>query len=580
MMAGRLAPGVSRQQAQAELTALSNRFRAQFQLASRDVADIGTERVLVTGTTFFAQPNKKNMALPMFALMMAAVALVLLLACANVSNLLLARMASRHREIASRLALGAARSRLVRQLLTESLLLSLLAGGSGLALAFVLPQVVLRYAAAEGPFFRISPDSTVLAYSVTLAVLSAIAFGLAPALRCTRVSVNEALKQQTPFASTRLPLRDVLLGVQVAISLVLLVGAGLMLRGIRQARAADLGFRVEGVVALTLDLPVNRYDDARARILTTQLVERLRPFAVDRNVAVSAKIPLSNNRMMTGVTFPGQSSNRAIPLLVQFVSPAYIDVLNIPLAAGRDFVPQDLDRKNILINEAMAHRYWPGQNPLGKSIRSGGRLLEVVGVVRDAQILGIGPVEPMFFSPYAGGQSATLLLRLSKAGLAPQQLVDVVRGIDPKVVATVEPMSDQVERWLGPSRVGSILAASLGMLALVLACVGVFGVMAYSVEQRRREIGVRMAIGAEKAQIIRLVLRGNSKPLLGGLAAGLLASAFLSRLLHSFLYGVSYLDPVAYGGVLMVLLAAGLAATFIPAHRATSIDPLVALRYE
>jgi predicted permease len=571
---GRMAPGVSRSQAQAELSALSTQFRANL---SKTESDRKPQRVVAVGTSFFAQPNRKSQASAMFTLMFVAVGLVLLLACANVGNLLLARSAARRKEIASRLALGASRGRLVRQLLTESLLLGLAAAGLALALAYILPGVVLRSMAAA-PSLRLEPDRMVLGFSLGLGVLSSVLFGLAPALRATRLSVNEVLKQHSAGGGSRLWFRDALAAVQVAISIALLIGAGLMLRGVQAAQTADLGFRTD-VDLVTIDLPANAYDSVRARVAIASLTENLRPLAEQGLIAGCGFAPLSNRRGVTGVYFQGQTPDQAVPMAVQFVSVGYFEVLGMPIVEGRGFTVEDGARKNIIANKSMAERYWPGESPIGKAIFNGPDRREIVGVVRDAQLTEIGPIAPMFFWPFSGDQSATLLIR-DRAGISPRDLMAAVAAVEPRAIVNVVRMPEQVERWLGPSRTASAIAASLGGLALTLAAIGVFGVLAYSVEQRRREIGVRMALGAHPSQVVALVLRVNALAMGGGVAGGLVLSGLTSRLLSGFLYGVSRLDLAAYGGVLLILLAAGFAAAIVPAHRATKVDPVVALRYD
>jgi predicted permease len=572
-MEGRLAPGVTREQAQAELAGLAEQFRAEF----GGHTDRKPQQVLATGTAFMQQPGRKRQAGAMFVLMFVAVGLVLLLACANVSNLLLARSTARYKEIAARLAIGASRARLIRQFLTESALLALLACGLGLLLAEVLPGVVLNTLVGETPWLKVAPDAWVLGYSILLAVLAALFFGLAPALSATRLSLNEALKQHSPSTGRRFAIRDVLVGVQVAVSVILLAAAGLMLRGIRQAHLTDVGFRTQGVELLTVELPANAYDETRGRVAIAHIVERLRPLADRGAVAVTMFPPLGNRGAVTGTRLPDQNPDQARPIDVQFVSPGYFGVLGIPVIAGREFVLDDAMRKVVLVNEAMAAKYWPGQNPLGKIIVNDQERREVIGVVRDVQLTDLGPVEPMWFRPYFGGQRTVLVVRGAASGA---DLAAAVAQGEPRAIAIPASLAEQLDKWLAPAKVASTLAGALGLLALVLATIGVFGVLAYSVEQRRREIGVRMALGARPGQVISLVVRSNSRAIVWGAVAGIVASLASSNLIAGFLYGVSRVDALAYGGVLAILLVAALAASIVPARRATRVDPLVALRYD
>jgi len=280
---------------------------------------------------------------------------------------------------------------------------------------------------------------------------------------------------------------------------------------------------------------------------------------------------------MTGFRLPGQRTDRDTIVLIQYVNADYFDVLGIPLIAGRNFVAEDRERRNVIINETMARRYWPGSSAVGQPIVTGDRQRrEVVGVVRDSQVYGIGPVEPIFFEPFGGHQRAVLLAPSPVASAT----ADVVRRAESRAVISTRPLSDQVDRWLQDSRAGATLASALGLLALLLATVGVYGVIAYSVQQRRWEIGVRMALGAQPGEVVGLILRRNARPVMCGLAVGLAASIAGSKLLESSLYGVSRFDPYAYAGVFALLLAAGVTASLIPARRATRTDAIVALRHE
>jgi predicted permease len=555
-VAGRLAAGESRASAQAELTLLSSQFHSGLREKPRGLA--------LAGTSFAERPGGKRAGLTVMYLLMAATAAVLLLACANVGNLLLARAAARQREIAVRLSLGASRRRVIRQLLTESLLLAAIAGGLGLLLAFVLPGRVLAFF-TQSISVNLRPDSTVLLYSTALALTSAIAFGLAPALRATR-----ALQ-----TVERLRLRGVLLGVQVTISVVLLASAALLVRGLERARSLNPGFDTRGVTMLMLDLPVNRYDEARGQEVVQELRQRVEAITGPDTVAVSRMTPLGNSRSLTDFTLRGRSQ----PMLFQHVSAPYFRVLGIPLLAGRHFTDSDGDRGPVIVNEALARRYWPGESAVGKVFNSGAAPREVIGVAADAQVQGLGPVEPLFFVPYRGGRQTTLLIRDESGVLARgNTLGSLAAELEPQATATVRAIADQVERWLGPSRVGAAMAGALGLLALTLATIGVYGVIAYSVAQRRREIGVRIAVGAKPGQVVSFVLRGNARPALAGAAAGAALAVAVSQVLADMFFGLSPLDAPAWAGVLVVLLIAAATASVVPARQAARLDPVEALR--
>jgi len=572
-VAARLAPTVTRERAQAELTAVYRRFSEEVKRPSREI--------MVTGTELL-DPKKRQRAAPILVLVLAAVGSILLLACANVSNLLLARAAARQREIAVRVAIGAGRWRVIRQLLTESLLLAGIASGAGLLLAFVLPDLVLRTMGQPlPPTAHLTPDLNVLGYAVGIAVLSAFAFGLAPALRGTRLAVSETMKHQSAHASARFPLRGVLLGVQVAISVALLVCAGLLLRGVLRARSMDLGFRTEGVSAVELTLPTNTYDDARRQAFLDDLLGQLQGMAGGEGVSVSALVPLSDSRNSSDFVVPGMSPQLNPSMEVQQVSPDYFTLLRMPIAAGRPFRPEDRERGAIIVNEALARRYWPGQSPVGQTVKIGHGSPEIIGVVRDSHVYGLGPVRPTFFTPYvASGHTVARPVALLLPQAIASQAASAIRHAEPRASIEVFPLTDQVDQALGGSRGAARLASALGLLALLLATVGVYGVISYSVEQRRREIGIRMALGARPEEIAGMVLRRNFWAVSIGLVVGLGISVAASTALESQLYGLSRFDSIAYAGVLALMLAAALAASVVPALRAARTDAVTALHHD
>jgi predicted permease len=563
-VAGRLGPEVRPEQARAELELLRGQFFAQFKIDRRGA-------VLLSGTQMLANPGtKRSGIIPVFLLMFAGVTLVLLLACANVGNLLLARAAARRREIAIRLSVGAGRGRVIRQLLTESLVLACLAAGAGVAIAYWLPSYVVTLAA--GPVgLRLKPDGLVLAYSLALASLACLAFGLAPALHATRPDTARSLS-----GGDRLMLRGALLAVQVAISVVLLVTAGLMARGIQRARSQDPGFAIKDVSVISFDLPASSYNGPRKHAFFTQLAREVEGVSEARQFGFASNTPLSNRRQVTSFRKDGESASQ--PAMVTFlsVSSGYFNVLRIPIVVGRNFEPAGQDRKVILINETAARRYWPGESPVGKTIylRTPS---EIVGVVKDAYTSDLSQIEPLFYQPIDGAEAPEMLVR--EAGLS-QAVAAIAKRIDSRVEVRVAPLSENLDRWLAGSRIGATLAAWLGAFALLLASIGIFGVFAYVVQQRTREIGIRMALGARPGQVIGLVVGSHSRPLGAGIALGLLGALGASRLLVRYLYGLSPLDVVSYGVVIALLALAGAAATIVPARRASRIDPATALRWD
>jgi putative ABC transport system permease protein len=572
-MAGRLAPGVTREQARAELEVLSRQFRAQW----NDPA-LRSVPLVLSGTAFLAQPGLKASLVPILALMFAAVMLVLLLACANVGNLLLARALARQREFAIRLSLGASRRRLVRQLLTEGLLLSCSAGTIALLVAYALPELVLRAVIDDELPSGIAPDARVLVFTLGIAALACLLFALAPALKATQAAM-ETLVARREVTRTGRRLRSALLAAQLALSVILLASASLLVRGVQQAQTQDPGFQVDDVFVVSFAFPGQAYDETRARAFVSELHAALKADASFGPVAATNTIPLGNTRNMTGFRLPGEDEKQSRMIQIESVSPEYFMVLRIPIVAGRHLDATDRPGGAITINEAMARRYWPDGSPVGQTIVFRDRVREIVGIVRNAHTTGLDAVEPVYYELTAGGPSTRLLLRSQTPDPTPR-LRAVVSGLDNRVAVQARPLAAYRDRSLEASRVMALTAGTIGLLALVLASVGVFGVFSYVVHERTREIGIRMAIGARAPQVIRLVLGSTAWATVGGLAGGFLASFVVSRFLTGQLYGVSRLDPAAYAMLAAVLTVAAALATWLPARRATRVDPATALRVE
>lgn len=566
---GRLAPGTTREQARAELEALSRSFRTE--------AAIDLRSILVTGTEFLARPGRKNQLLVSVAFVSVALVLVWMLACANIGNLFIARAAARAREISIRLALGASRARVVRQLLTEGYVLSLAATGFGVVVAYVLPTVILRVVAGTGsPPFSLSPDAVVLGYAILLAVASTIAFGLAPALHATRGRMSIASMAREGLGSSAGRLRSVLLAVQVAVSLILLVSAGLLVRGVQRAGSFDPGFAVNDVNVLSFELP-SAYDAARSTALFADLAAALDELPA-ATVGLAGRAPLDPRRDIAFVRLHGTSDATPTPYLK--VSPGYFDVLGIRIVAGRNFQSAETTG-SALINESMARRYWPNESPIGKTVviqgdrQSPSR--EIVGVVRDAYTVRLDAVEPLLYQPITDeSRVPKVLVRTSHAA----DVSRIIARLDPRVRVQTTPLSAILNSELDSSRVGARLVVVLGVFALALAAVGMFGVFAYIVRQRTREIGIRIALGAQPGAVVRLVLAGQSRALLVGLSVGVLGAVAASVILRSYLYGLSPADPVTYLAVATALTFAAFVAGYVPARRATSIDAATTLRSE
>jgi predicted permease len=572
-VSARLAPDISQNEAQAELGALFRQYSAAIPRADFERPP---GEILLTGTALLDHPLRQQLLAPALALVTAAFGSILLLACANVANLLLARGTVRRREIAVRSALGAGRWRVIRQLLTESLLLAGLASAAGLVLAITLPGVVLRFAGNIVPDnVSLTPDLRVLAFVVVVALLSALAFGLLPALRATGTNPNDVLKQQSAQVSPRARLRGTLLGVQVAISVLLLLAAALLVRGVDRAQSLDLAFDTAAVTALRVTLPPNAYDLTREAAFYDELVAGLE--AGGAPAAVSMLLPLGERWENTG--FGGVQCNTD-RIVTQRVSRGFFDVLGIPFVAGATFRAPGAGPESIVIDESLARACWGDRNPIGQTVVLG-RPHEVVGVVRDAQLQRIGLVQPTYYAPFIPDGN---LVSGPAFVLVPSELAaaaaTAVRRLDSRAAAEPIPLGEQVERSLGTSANIARIAGALGVLALVLATVGVYGVISYSVERRRREIGVRMALGARPRDIVAIVLRSNGVAVVVGLVVGLVLAGAASLALRSRLYGLSPLDPIAYLAVLGLLAVAAIAASVLPARRAARTDSVTALHQD
>lgn len=572
-IAGRLAPGATRDQAGLELDRLSAEFR---RAVNQDVT-----HPIVRPTRLLTQ-TKGSGPMMIFALMFTGTTLVLLLACANVGNLFIARGLARQREIAVRLSLGASRARVIRQLLTEGLLLAVIAGTIGIAIAFIVPQLLVQAAFSRDAVPPLPPDSALLVFTCALCVLACLLCSLAPALRSTRsgtMPLSGSASGATPAIGSGLSLRGLLLATQLAISLILLVGATLLARGVQQAANQDPGFAVDGIAVASLELPIRGYDKPRTAALVRTLDTALRARPDLGPAALTASEPLARGRSMSGVRLPGEAENRSRSVQEHRVSPAYFDVLGIPLVAGRGFTADDAGRDVALVNQTLARTLWPGENPIGRTILAGPGGTEIIGVVRDAHTSGLDRLDPMLYRPLTDAVPH-ILLKPRHAAETPTALQALVDDIDPRVRVTVEPLRVAFDRWLSASRVGAQMAGAVALLALVLAALGVFGVFAFAVQARTPEIGLRMAVGARPAQVVGFVLRSTARTTLGGLAAGLIGAFAGARLLEGQLYGVSPFDPLAYLAAAAMLATAAAIATCVPALRATRIDPVTALRRE
>ena len=569
-VAGRLAASASRMTAAAELTALDRQFRV-----GQHQTD--PSRVLVADTTLVTQPDAARV-VPIFALLAGGVLLLLLLACANVGNLQLARAISRRREIGIRVSLGASRLRVVRQLMTEGLVLAVGAGALSVYVAYALPPFLLAQlkGGEDAASLPLAPDLRVLLFTTTISLLACGLFSLAPALRGTHVTAEAVRGGRSEATTGRVPLRTALLAVQVAISTVLLVAAGLLVRGVLHAATFDVGFRTRDVVAVYLQLPKGAYTPQATHALLLNLQQALTT-AEAGPVGTTNIVPLAHMSFSeNGIRLAGEPKSVGRTVDLHTVSPAYFDVLHLPVVAGRVFTGAD-GGEALVVNETLARTLWPGRVAVGQTFLAGSRTCLVVGVVKDAYLTSLDRVPPTAFQQDRA-EAPQLVLRDTPG--ARDRVRAVMAGLDSRAIVTFHLLSDNVREYLQDSIVGASIAASLGLAGLGLAAIGVFGVFAYIVSERSREIGIRLAIGARGRDVVRLVLGRTSGALAAGLVVGVGLSLVASPVLRSVLYGVSPRDPLAMVSAAATLAVAAVAASVVPLRRALRVDPAVTLRQD
>ncbi len=558
--------------------------------------------VQVVPTSSFGRPADRREGVVFFSIAFVALLLVLLIACANAGNLLLARTAARGREIAVRVSIGASRARIVRQLLTESFVLASLAAIAGIWIATVLPTFVIDRGFQSSDVggrlaYSVAPDWRVLAFTIGLVAFTCLAFGLAPALHASRAQITGGLKDRTGRLWARLPLRAWLLGVQVAIGVVLLASAALLVRGMQHVRTGDFGFDVAGVTVTRLDLPAS-YDGLRRQAFAAAVIDKAMNIPSSSAFALTTVAPLEDG-IAAFVRLPDAPAEKGFRVSALEVTPGYFPVLGLSLAAGRALDAGDAGRHTLVVNEAMARRAWPGANAVGRTIlvESNNDEIphEVIGVIRDADTSGriltggsVGSTIYAHLSPRANPAAAVpanatrlprILTRAPGADVA-RALVELETRLEPRVRATETPLARVLDQRLSEARMMTWLGGSVGVVALLLAMIGVFGVFGYLVRQQSREIGVRIALGARSSQVVGSMLKLGARPLLIGAILGLVTAVGVGYLLRANLYGLSPLDPVAYLAVICVLGVAAVVSLALPAWRATRVDPLVALRSE
>jgi predicted permease len=597
MLVGRLKEGATLAEANAQLKAIAARLAADFPDTNRGTLERPDEPrpVTVVGESRLG-PRQRKTITEVTGMLMLMVGLVLLIACANVANLLLARASVRRREIAIRLALGSSRLRLVRQLLTESLCLALLGGLLGLVLTLWTSDFLPKFFPAEDAGgLDLSVDWRVLAFTLGLSALTGLVFGLAPALQASRQNLLTALKDDTGATDVRgvgrFGLRNALVVLQVALSLILLICAGLFLRSLRAASTSDPGFNAENVLLMRMEARGVEMKREEQQLFYRRVQEQVSALPGVRSVALSYIAPISGGGMRNSVWIEGYQPrpNEDTELNTNVVSPNYFKTLGIPLVQGRDFVAADTAGAPgvVIINEEFARRYFPGASPLGKRVRtdSEGPYLEVVGVAKNAKYRSLREEPlPFFYTPLAQGgmPSMTLFVRTEGDPLAALPSVRAeLKSLNKNLTLyQVNTFSAHVAAALSSDTMIAVLLGVFGVAALLLAAVGLYGVMSYVVARRTHEIGVRMALGAQTGDIIKLVLRQGMMLLLVGGVVGLAAAFALTRLMSSLLYGVSATDPLTFAGITLLLAGVALLACYLPARRATKVDPMVALRYE
>jgi macrolide transport system ATP-binding/permease protein len=585
---GRMQGGISIEEVRADLGVIAGRIDALY--PGR------TTTLVVHQATFMGRPEERSLVFAVGAIVLAAVGLVLLIACANVANLLLARASARQKEIAIRLSIGGSRWQIVRQLLTESLLISLIGGTLGSLVAFWSMAGISQFVIAHLPHgaprlaLDVSPDLHVLAYSLGLTIVTGIVFGLTPALHATRRDLSTAIKGDaggfTGKAASGEKLRSSLVAVQVAVCMVLLIAAGLLMRGLHYAQTVDPGFDMKGVAVMFLNLGTQGYDENRGADFMRQMSERVAGHPGVVEIAEAECAPLSHDFSADGGwTVPGRTEK--YPIEYNHVSPEYFSLVGIPIMRGRSFTQAESrdDATVVIVTESTARRLWPEQDPVGKTLReSSGRQDTVIGVAKDAQVSHLGELNGSYLYFPAGPRDTlrtyVLVRHAGDYGAVAKVMRDTVQSLDSNVSVDVVRLEDYLEIWRTPSRIVAALSGALGVLALLLASIGVYGMVSYGVSQRIREIGIRMTLGADGKDVMTLLLRQAMRPVLIGGALGVAGCAAVSQILSKVLYGIGSHDPIAFIGVPAFLLGIALAASYIPARRATRVDPVVALRYE
>ncbi|HSB09708.1 MAG TPA: ABC transporter permease [Blastocatellia bacterium] len=583
---GRLKPGVSTAQAQASLSEIARQLE-------REYPNDNEGKGIALSAPGLMGNSMRGPVLGFSGLLMIVVGLVLFLACVNLANLLLARAAERRREIAVRLALGASRFRLVRQLLTESVLLALAGGALGLLLAFRFVELV---AAFKMPIdipvaMNLQMDYRVFVFASLISLVTGVLFGLLPAWQATKTDLVPALKDEVSFGGYRRSwLKNSLIVLQVGLSLVLLIGGGLMLRALNQAQTIKLGFNPERAVEVSFDLRLQGYDEARGRELQRRLLGRVQALPGVQFAGLADMAPVDLHFSRNSVFTEGQSPQRVAPTTMSNrATPGYFQAMDTRLTRGRDFTEQDDDKASpvVIINETFARRFWPDEDPIGKRVSLGGPespKRQVVGVVEDGKYAGLNEdPRPLVSRPLWQSYSGSTIVIVRTTG-DPQRLIASIRSevqqLDPNIPLASRTLAERMDLPLLPARIAASVLGGFGLLALALVAIGIYGVMSYAVAKRTREIGIRMALGAQHSDVLKLIIRQGLTLTLIGMAIGSAAALALTQSMKALLFGISATDPLTFIGVGVLLAGVALLACYLPARRAAKVDPMVALRCE
>lgn len=586
----RLKPGVTVEQAQTDLDTINRRLTQSYS---------ETNTGWSTRVTNLREQLVSGLRTSLLVLL-GAVAIVLLIACANVANLLLARATARQKEIAVRTALGASRLRIIRQLLTESLLLSVIGGVIGFGLSIWLTRLLIAVSPANSPRFdEIGIDGRVFLFTLGITLLTGLVFGVAPALQTSRLDLNENLKEsgrRGAGGQHHNRLGSLLIVSEVALSFMLLVGAGLLVKSFMRLRDVSPGFNPNNVLTMRMGLTPGKYKQGEPRAqIFRQAVEKIKEVPGVESVGGVLSMPLGGDTLSVGRSYiregrpftPEESANASYLV----ITPDYFRALQIPLAGGRAFTDQDNDQsaKVVIVNQTMARQLWPGESPIGKRItiwRDEKFPREIVGVVGDTKASLDADAGAQMYVPYAqdaGWGSLTLAIRTTTsdpASLAPAAR-NGIRSLDKSLpVYNVRTMGEVLAASVADRRTSMLLFTTFAIVAMLLAMIGIYGVTAYYVTQRTHEIGIRMALGAQLRDVMRLVLKRGLTLALIGVGVGVAGALALTRLLSTLLFGVTAVDAATFATVSLGLIAVAIVACYIPARRATKVDPLVALRYE